>query len=44
MSQQFSALAMLYASHVIRGLRTIDSVPSVIRDQVRQIVEAESAE
>ncbi|WP_251606428.1 CD1375 family protein [Alkalicoccobacillus plakortidis] len=41
---KFSALAMLYAAHVIRGLRTIDSVPSVIREQVREIVEAESTE
>jgi len=34
----YSALAMLYATHVIEGKRTIDSVPAVIREQVQEIV------
>lgn len=33
------ALAMLYASHVIDGKRTIEQVPSSVREQVKEIVE-----
>lgn len=35
---QYSALEMLYATHVIEGKRTIDSVPASIRDNVEEIV------
>lgn len=35
----FGALAMLYASHVIQGYRTIESVPEVIRPEVEEIIE-----
>lgn len=34
----YSALAMLYATHVIEGKRTIETVPASIRDQVNEIV------
>lgn len=34
----YSALSMLYATHVIEGKRTIESVPTSIRDQVQEIV------
>lgn len=34
----YSALAMLYATHVIDGNRTIENVPASIRDQVTEIV------
>lgn len=34
----YSALAMLYATHVIEGDRTIDQVPKSIRGQVEKIV------
>lgn len=34
----YSALAMLYATHVIDGKRSIEQVPSSIRDQVSEIV------
>lgn len=33
------SLAMLYASHVIEGKRTIEQVPASIRNQVKEIVE-----
>lgn len=36
----FTNLEMLYATHVIEGLRTIDSVPALIRDNVAAIVAA----
>lgn len=36
----YSALEMLYATHVIEGKRTIDSVPSSIRNSVSEIVES----
>lgn len=32
-------LAMLYASHVLEGKRTLESVPTSIRPQVGKIVE-----
>ncbi len=35
----YSALAMLYATHVIEGKRTIESVPASIREQVQEIVD-----
>lgn len=35
----YSALAMLYATHVIDGKRTIESVPASIREQVQEIVD-----
>lgn len=34
----YSALAMLYATHVIEGKRTIENVPASIREQVTEIV------
>lgn len=34
----YSALAMLYATHVIEGKRTIENVPASIREQVIEIV------
>lgn len=37
--KQYGALAMLYASHVIEGKRTIDTVPTSIRDVVEEIVQ-----
>lgn len=35
---QYSALEMLYATHIIEGKRTIESVPSSIRENVADIV------
>lgn len=35
----FTNLEMLYAAHVIEGKRTIEQVPSVLRDNVAEIVE-----
>ena len=34
----YSALEMLYATHVIEGKRTIESVPTSIRENVQEIV------
>lgn len=34
----FTNLQMLYATHVLEGKRTIESVPEVIRDAVAKIV------
>lgn len=34
----YSNLEMLYAQHVLEGKRTIDSVPSSIRENVAEIV------
>lgn len=34
----YSNLEMLYATHVIEGKRTIESVPSSIRENVAEIV------
>lgn len=34
----YSALEMLYATHVLEGKRTIESVPASIRDNVATIV------
>lgn len=34
----YSNLEMLYATHVIEGKRTIDSVPASIRENVAEIV------
>lgn len=34
----YSALAMLYATHVIDGKRSIEQVPASIRQQVEEIV------
>ena len=35
---EFSALKMLYATHVIEGKRTIESVPDILREDVAKIV------
>lgn len=35
---EYSALEMLYATHIIEGKRTIESVPVSIRDNVAEIV------
>ncbi|MDO0920148.1 MULTISPECIES: CD1375 family protein [unclassified Enterococcus] len=34
----YSALEMLYATHIIEDKRTIESVPSSIREDVAEIV------
>lgn len=34
----YSALQMLYASHIVEGKRTIESVPASIREDVAEIV------
>ena len=34
----YSALEMLYATHVLEGKRTIESVPALIREDVALIV------
>ena len=34
----YSNLEMLYATHVIEGKRDIESVPSIIRENVAEIV------
>lgn len=36
---EFSALKMLYATHVIEGKRTIESVPEILREDVAKIVD-----
>ena len=36
----YTALVMLYASHVIDGKRTIDSVPVSLKNQVQEIVDS----
>ena len=38
--KEYSGLEMLYASHVIQGKRTIESVPASIRPNVQEIVDA----
>lgn len=35
----YSSLEMLYATHVIEGKRTIESVPATIRENVQAIVD-----
>ncbi|WP_164506316.1 CD1375 family protein [Levilactobacillus lindianensis] len=34
----FSSLAAIYASFVLDGVRTIDQVPAILTDQVKQIL------
>ncbi|WP_291292332.1 CD1375 family protein [Enterococcus sp.] len=34
----YSALQMLYATHIAEGKRTIESVPAPIREDVAEIV------
>lgn len=34
----YSSLEMLYAQHVLEGKRPIESVPSIIRENVAEIV------
>lgn len=34
----YSVLEMLYATHIIEGKRTIESVPASIREDVAEIV------
>lgn len=36
---EFSAMKMLYATHVIEGKRTIESVPKILREDVAKIVD-----
>lgn len=38
--KEYSPYEMFYATHVIEGKRTIESVPASIRENVREIVEA----
>ena len=35
----YSALEMLYATHIIEGKRTIESVPEMLREDVAKIVD-----
>lgn len=37
---RFPTLIMLYATHIIDGQRTIESVPEKIREDVRTVVES----
>ena len=37
--KKYTELEMLYASHVIKGYRTIESVPAVIRDTIQEIID-----
>ena len=39
MNTQFPNLVMMYADHVMRGLRTIESVPEMIRADVQWIID-----
>lgn len=34
----FTNLEMMYADHIIKGFRTIESVPALIRDNVAEIL------
>lgn len=38
---EFSAVKMLYATYVIEGKRTIESVPEMLREDVAKIVDEE---
>lgn len=40
----YTALEMLYATHVIEGLRTLDKVPANILEAVTEIVEKAKSE
>lgn len=35
-----TTMAVVYATLIIKGLKTIDDVPSIIRDQVQEYLEA----
>lgn len=35
---QFSNLIMMYADHVMRGLRTIESVPALLREDIEWVI------
>lgn len=35
-----TTMAVVYATLIIKGLKTIDDVPSIIREQVREYLEA----
>lgn len=35
-----TTMAVVYATLIIKGLKTIDDVPTIIRDQVREYLEA----
>lgn len=35
-----TTMAVVYATLIIKGLKTIDDVPSIIRDQVSEYLEA----
>ena len=37
--EKYGNLVMLYADHIIRGLRTYESVPSVLLADVKFVVE-----
>jgi hypothetical protein len=39
-----STLIKLYATHVVEGKRTIESVPEKLREEVEKLVVAEKAE
>ena len=39
MNTQYPNLVMLYATHVLEGMRTIESVPSMIREDVAFVVD-----
>lgn len=38
MNTQFPNLTMMYADHVMRGLRTIESVPAMLLEDVKWII------
>jgi len=38
MNTQFPNITMLYADHVMRGLRTIESVPEMFRADVEWLI------
>ena len=42
MSTQFPNLTMMYADHVMRGLRKIESVPEMFRADVQWIIDEAS--
>ena len=37
--KEYTGLEMLYASHVIQGKRTIESVPALIRPTIQEIID-----
>lgn len=42
MRNQFPNLTMMYADHVMRGFRTIESVPAMLLEDVQWIIDEAS--